>query len=574
MVTKNKTVSTADQLSPRDRYLGKSNLPADGAQFAYTAEMMAEIQKCAEDIFYFASKHFYIVTLDHGKIIIPLFKAQKRILKSLLKNRFVVITASRQSSKTTLISIYALWLVCFNPDHRVLIVANKEETAIRIFRRIKMAYEMLANYLKPAVKEWGQTGFILANDSSIGISTTTSDAARGETVNCLIIDEFAHIQENLAEDFWKSTVPIISSSKKAKIFAVSTPNGANNAFYRLYHDALTKKSNWRAERVDWWEVPGRDNKWKQEMISTLGSAEIFRQEFENVFLEDGQTPIDTEVLEAMKSNARPPKIILEDGDYKIWNEPQEGHLYTIGVDVSEGIGQAASVIQVFDITDLTKIEQVAVFHNNRIDPYTFAAKVLMVANQWGRPPLLIERNNTGGQVIDALLYTHYYTNLIDYVPGKEKITSHRRGIYAHTNSKYKGTMNWRYWVNVLRVVDIWDMATIQEIETYIRYPNGTWKKKPGENVWDDRVLAMIWSLFALDTDVTQKYFDIIAYDDKGKPLKLAPLEVVGKEYYRLDKSTMVGDVPVDPIFLGIRPGNAEQNLDMDELLAQGWEIPR
>lgn len=568
-------ISSAERLNPKDRYLGRSTLPAEGAQFQWTTEMVVELKKCKQDLFHFATKHFYITTLDQGKILIPLFKAQKRILKSLLKNRFVVITASRQSSKTTLMTLYALWLVCFNPDHRVLIVANKEDTAIKIFRRIRIAYEMMANYLKPAVKEWGQTGFILANDSSVGISTTTSDAARGDTVNCLIIDELAHIQDNLADEFWKSTIPIISSSAKAKVFAVSTPNGASNLFYRLYHGAIKKENGWRPERIDWWEVPGRDHKWKQEQTQVLGSVEFFRQEYENVFLEDGQTPIDTEILEKLKANARSPKFVLEDGDYKVFSEPIENHLYTIGADVSEGIGQASSVIQIFDITDLTQIEQVAVYCNNKIDPYSFAGKIVMVANQWGRPPLLIERNNCGGQVIDALMFTHQYSNLVDYIPGKEKQFTERRGIYAHTNSKYKGIMNWRYWVNILRAVNILDLPTILEMETFIRYPNGTWKAKPGDNVWDDRVMAMVWSIFALDTDIAARYFDIVDYDEKGKPVKLAPLEFVGKEYFRLDKSTVVGDDFTLPVFLGVRPAvEGKDNVDINELQSLGWEFPK
>lgn len=168
-----------------NRYLGNPNLPTQAATFNWTPEMIAEIQLCKDDIFHFAENHFFIVTLDEGRLKLPLFKAQKRVLKSLIKNRFVVILSSRQSSKTTMLTVYALWSVCFQEDYRVLIVANKEDTAIKIFRRIRMAYEMLPNYLKPGVKEWGVTGMILANNSSIGISTTTSDAARGDTVNCV-----------------------------------------------------------------------------------------------------------------------------------------------------------------------------------------------------------------------------------------------------------------------------------------------------------------------------------------------------------------------------------------------------
>ncbi len=560
-------------MQPKEnRYLGNPNLPTQNATFEWKPEMIAELQKCKDDIFHFAETHFHVVSLDEGKIKIPLYKPQKRILKSLISNRFVVLLSSRQAGKTTLMCIYALWSVCFNPDQRVLIVANKEDTAIKIFRRVRMAYELLPNYLKPGVKEWGVTGMILANDSSIGISTTTSDAARGDTVNTLIIDEMASIPYNLAEEFWKSTIPVISSSKKAKIFAVSTPRGTGNKFYDVYSGAERNENGWKSERIDWWEIPGRNKKWKDEMTSSLGSKEAFDQEFGNVFIEQGQSAIDSDLIEEFKANNKKPFIILEDGSYKIFKEPVIDHVYTIGVDISEGISQAASVCQIFDITDLTDIEQVAIYHNNKLDPHSFAAKVFMIANQWGRPPLLIERNNCGGQVIDALIHNYQYTNLVDYIPDKKKIFDTRRGIYSHVNSRYKGIMNMRYWINTLRSVKINDIATIQELETFVRHPNGTWRKKQGEANFDDRVLAMVWGLFVLETDIAEKYLEIASFDEKGKPSKVLSLELASKEHFKLDKTTEVSTNKPMTVWLGIGPSTSviDSNPDQDDLMSQGW----
>ena len=186
---------------------------------------------------------------------------------------------------TTLFTIYALWIVCFQEDQRVLIVANKESTAINIFKRVRMAYEKLPNYLKPGVIEYGKTSMSLANGSSIGISTTSSDAGRGDSVNVVLLDELAFIDNHLVEEFWASVYPIISSSKKSKIFVASTPNGTGNLFHDLYSGAMEqdpeKHNGWKAERVDWWEVPGRDEKWKNKTIREMGSREKFDQEFGN-----------------------------------------------------------------------------------------------------------------------------------------------------------------------------------------------------------------------------------------------------------------------------------------------------
>ena len=202
----------------KDLYLGNKNLPTESAEFEWTPKMVNDLKKSRRNILYFAENFFYIVNLDRGKDKIELYKYQKRILRALRDNRFNIVLSSRQSGKTTLMTIYALWMCCFYEDQRILLVANKEQTAINIFKRVRMAYEMLPNWLKPGVKEYGKTSMTLGNGSSIGISTTSSDAGRGDSCNVLILDELAFIDNHLVENFWKSVYPIISSSKKSKIF--------------------------------------------------------------------------------------------------------------------------------------------------------------------------------------------------------------------------------------------------------------------------------------------------------------------------------------------------------------------
>ena len=175
----------AAKTDKQGRYLGDQNLPTPEATFEYTPEMVKEMKKCKEKIEYFAENYFHIVSLDEGKQKIKLHAPQKRVLKSLDKHRFVILLSSRQAGKTTIMTIYALWVACFNNDKRVLIVANKEGTAVMILRRIRTAYEQLPNWLKPGVKQYGKTEVIFANDSSVSISTTTATAARGESCNCV-----------------------------------------------------------------------------------------------------------------------------------------------------------------------------------------------------------------------------------------------------------------------------------------------------------------------------------------------------------------------------------------------------
>ena len=207
----------------KQNYMNNPNLPTVGAEFEYTPKMVQELKKCQKNILHFAEKYFYIISLDEGKKTIDLHYCQKRALRKMRDNRFFILLASRQIGKTTMMTIYALWIACFNEDQRILIVANKEGTALEIMSRIRLAYEELPNWLKPGVKEYGKTSVTLANGTRIGISTTTGTAARGQSVNVLILDELAFIEPHLVDDFWKSVYPIVSSSKKSKIFIAASP---------------------------------------------------------------------------------------------------------------------------------------------------------------------------------------------------------------------------------------------------------------------------------------------------------------------------------------------------------------
>lgn len=554
-------------------YMGNERLPTRDAEFEWTKEMVKDLKKCGQNLLHFAENHFTIVNLDRGRDKIKLHKCQKRVLRALRDHRFNIVLASRQIGKTTMMCIYALWTSCFNDDQRILIVANKEQTAINIFKRVRLAYEELPNWLKPGVVEYGKTSMLLANGSSIGISTTSSDAGRGDSCNVLILDELAFIDDHLVQDFWKSVYPIISSSKKSKIFIASTPNGTTNLFYSLYSKALKGANNWKASRVDWWEIPGRDDKWKEDTIKSLGSKEAFDQEFGNQFIEPGETAIADAAIEKFKITVQEPKYVFEDGKYLIWSDPRPDRIYVAGVDIAEGVGEAASVIQILDMTDLTNIEQVAVYRNNQINPHLFTTKLLEILGNWGNPLAAIERNNCGAQVVDNLRNIHGYENLVHFSPNNNKEKYNRPGVIAHTNTKYKGVTNMRYWINELAVLALRDMTTVQELKTFVRYPNGTWSAQKGEDVHDDHVMSLIWSLIVLDNSLTEKYFEVVAKDDNDKPLVIKSFNYGLNEFTNpLSMFNAENDeygAPVPMLLAGAGDSNPG---DMDDLLASGYEI--
>jgi len=554
-------------------YLGNKNLPTANAEFDYASnpKWVADIQKCRKNILYFAENFFYIVNLDRGKEQIDLYNYQKKILRSLRDFRFVVLLASRQIGKSTLLTIYALWIACFNEDQNILIVANKESTAINIFKRVRLAYEQLPNYLKPGAVEYGKTSMTLGNGSSIGISTTSSDAGRGSSVNCLILDELAFIDNHLVEQFWRSVYPIISSSKKSKIFIASTPNGTDNLFYELYHGALEGKNDWKAERVDWWEVPGRDEEWREKTIRSLGSVEAFEQEFGNVFLQSGESSVNEKMFEEMKTEIREPNFIYDDGKYLLWDTFKQDRIYVAGVDISEGIGSAASVIQIFDITNLRNIEQVAIYHDRNISPYNFTAKLHEILQHWGSPLACIERNNCGAQVVDQLKNTLHYDNIVSY---GTKAAGNKIGVQAHTNTKYKGVTNMRYWLNELQVVKIRDINTLIELKNFIRYPNGTWGARPGVDSWDDRVMSLVWAFIVLENELAEKYFEVAEFDENKKPLKIKSLDY-GIKYF-INPNSMYNNekdkTSFTPSPVIIQGNNEERDNEVQDLEQQGWKF--
>jgi hypothetical protein len=392
---------------------------------------------------------------------------------------------------------------------------------------------------------------------------------------CLLLDELAFIEpESIVEDFWRSVYPTISRAKTSRILITSTPNGVGNLFHRLYTGATKKENRFHYERIDWWEVPGRDEEWKQEQIKDLGSYEAFNQEYGNEFLDNSQQSIDEALFDKLKSECQEPKHILKDGHYKIWEEYDEEKVYAIGGDVAEGVGLDASVLEIFDITDPKEIVQVAEYVNNKIGPSEFTNVVAEICGHWGNPLLLIERNNQGSGVCDRLANEFMYQNLVSW-GAKEAHKNKQNGMISHINTKYKAVLNMRYFVNETKSVSFRSIDCLKEFKSFIRYSNGSWKAKAGEH--DDRVMATVWMLMSLYNDIAELYFEIDEMDDCDRPLKIRPIDVGLHRYrsatsiYTNEEVSKIENSNLAPMLFGGEGSMAAS--DMAELEAQGWFIP-
>ena len=536
--------------STKQYYLNNPNIPAKNAELEGTEEewifRAKEIKKCKKDIFYFVKKYIYVLNPDRGRDLVKLYDYQKRMLKKIVENRFTIFNTSRQIGKSMLISIYAVWYLCFSEDKSILLSADKEATAIEIFGKVKLAYEQLPNWIKPGAIEFSKTKMLFDNGCKMQVTTTTENTGRGFSINVLLLDEFAFVDSGTARSFFTSVLPTISASKTSKVIITSTPNGVGNLFYELFTGAVEGKNSYAWDTVLWSDVPGRTEEFRKDQISQMGYKK-FAQEYEAQFISDANSFIPEELFQQYRIDSKPPLIILDEGKYKIWKEYNKDHIYVIGVDVGEGVGRDRSNIAVFDITNLAAIEQVATFSSDDIGPYNFTSKCYEIACQWGSPHMLIERNNQGGQVVDGLFNKYHYPNLISYGASELNRKSNIIGILSHTNVKMKAITNFRYWLVERQCIKLNDIASIEQFKEFVQYPNGTWAAIKGDNHHDDYIMSMIWALFILQDGIVENLFNIIETDANKKPLIIAQ----NKDYQNSNLPSSIGyNDNIMPVFFG------------------------
>jgi hypothetical protein len=393
--------SMADQ----NQYLGNPNLKKANTAVEFTKDDIKEYHKCAQDPLYFIENYVQIVSLDEGLVPFKMYNFQRGMVDTMHDNRFSIFKLPRQSGKSTTIISYLLHYVLFNPNVNVAILANKSTTARDILGRLQLAYENLPKWMQQGVISWNKGNIELENGSKIIASATSSSAVRGGSYNVIFLDEFAFVPSNVAEQFFASVYPTITSGQKTKVIIVSTPHGMN-MFYRLWVDAIEKRSQFVATDVHWSEVPGRDEKWKEETIRNTSAAQ-FNSEFECEFLGSIDTLISSTKLKSLAY--RTP--LQSHSKLDIYKKPEEGHTYMLTADVSRGTSNDYSAFIVFDVTEVP-YKIVAKFRDNEIKPLIFPGKIYDVARAYNQSYVMIEVNDIGEQVATTLQFDLEYDNLI------------------------------------------------------------------------------------------------------------------------------------------------------------------
>ncbi|ANS04758.1 terminase large subunit [uncultured Mediterranean phage] len=386
-------------------YLGNPNLKKANVAQEWTQAEVEEYTKCMNDPMYFIQTYIKIVSLDEGLVPFKLYDFQKEMVGTFHNNRFTICKLPRQSGKSTTIIAYLLHYVLFNPTVNVAILANKAATARDLLGRLQLAYENLPKWLQQGVMTWNKGSLELENGSKILASSTSASAVRGGSYNIIFLDEFAYVPANVAEQFFSSVYPTISSGKTTKVMIVSTPHGMN-MFYKLWSDAENERNSYVPIEVHWSEIPGRDEKWKQETIKNTSESQ-FNTEFECEFLGSIDTLISPQKLRTM-AYINP---IQSNAGLDLYVKPKEGHTYVLTADVSRGTSNDYSAFVVFDVTEMP-YRIVAKYRDNEIKPLLFPSKIYDIARAYNQAFVLVEVNDIGEQVATTLQFDLEYDNLI------------------------------------------------------------------------------------------------------------------------------------------------------------------
>ena len=499
-------------MADQNQYLGNPNLKKTNTPVEFTKENIIEYGKCAEDPLYFIKNYVQIVSLDHGLVPFEMYGFQEGMVSTMHDNRFSIFKLPRQSGKSTIIISYLLHYALFNPNVNIAVLANKSITARDILGRLQLAYENLPKWMQQGIIAWNKGNIELENGSKIIAAATSSSAIRGGSYNIIFLDEFAFVPSNVAEQFFASVYPTITSGQNTKVIIVSTPHGMN-MFYKIWVDAQERRNDYIATEVHWSEVPGRDEEWKKETIRNTSESQ-FNAEFECEFLGSIDTLISAHRLKTLVYR----NPIQSNAGLDIYVRPEKDNVYMITADVSRGTANDYSAFVVVDVTEIP-YKVVAKFRDNEIKPLLFPTKIHEVAKAYNQAYVMVEVNDIGEQVANALQFDLEYDNLVmasmrgragqilgaGFSGGRAQL-----GVRTTKAVKKIGCSNLKQLIEDNKLI-IEDYDAVNELSTFI-VRGSSYQADDGCN--DDLVACMF--MFAWATD--QTYFKELTDNDIRKTM--------------------------------------------------------
>ena len=492
-------------MASNEIYLGNPNLKRANIAQNFTPTQVEEFVKCSQDPVYFIVNYIKIISLDKGLVNFDLYDFQADMVEKFHENRFNIAKLPRQSGKSTVVTAYLLWYTLFNDNVNVAILANKAATAREMLQRLQLSYENLPNWMQQGVVNWNRGSLELENGSKIMAASTSASAVRGMSFNIIFLDEFAFIPTHIADEFFSSVYPTISSGKSTKVIIISTPKGMN-MFYKLWHDAELNRNEYVTTEVHWSEVPGRDENWREQTIANT-SEEQFNQEFECEFLGSVNTLITSSKLKILTYE----DPLTRNAGLDIYEEPVADNTYVMTVDVARGITKDYSAFIVFDTTTIP-YRIVAKYRNNVIKPMLFPNVIHQVACSYNHAYIMAEVNDIGGQVADILQYDLEYDNLLmcamrgraGQVVGQGFSGSKTQlGVKMSTTVKKTGCSNMKTLIETDKLTFL-DYDIIAELTTFIQ-KGQAWEAEEGCN--DDLAMCIVIFSWLATSDYFRELHD-------------------------------------------------------------------
>jgi hypothetical protein len=539
--------------------------------FEYTPYEVEEIKKCKNDIIYFAN-HYAQTMTDDGIQQITLRDYQEEILISFKENRMNILNASRQIGKSVMAAIFIAWFLIFNTEKNVLTVANIATTTKEVMDKIKSILEHLPFFMKPGCVSNNVMSMKFDNGCRLIGRTTTKNTGIGFTVHLLYIDEFAHINPSYLNFFYRAIYPTISAStSKSKIIITSTPNGMNK-FYEIYMDALNGRNQYTPLRVDWWQVPGRDEAWKKFTIADLGSEEDFNQEYGLQFFssdvlllpsktlkkifnlrieyrvpEWAQKPDVIDLLDGLQFHPNMARMTVDD----IKNDP---NYYIFSVDTADGLNRDYSIVNIFKFvalpvkmlenvkefvkveTDVFAVVQVGTFRTNTKDINQYCNSLEHLLFNVFNPEkvrLLVELNHKGEYIMDKITKNeNYWSGMLVFSKHSELAQNWKPGLRLTVPNKIKYCERFKYLTAVHKILPN-EFRTVHELGSFGRTKNGTYRSQSGN---DDLAMTCVnlaaffespnfWEIANAEIDrlskdyvveVHEKYLKDIYFDKRTK----------------------------------------------------------
>jgi len=536
---------------------GKIEMKAPELVYEYTREELEELARCANDVVYFGNKYCYSMT-DEGIRQIALRPYQEDMLAAFQDNRFVVMLASRQIGKTVTSSIFIAWYLCFHSDRNIMVVANKLATTSEIVDKIKTVLKNLPFFMKPGITAGGVTGMRFDNGCRLFSQATTKTAAIGFTIHLLFADEFAHIHSNFLLPFYRSIYPTLASSQISRIIICSTPNGMN-LFYEIYQGAIEHKNSYFPIRVDWWQVPGRDEVWKAREIGNLGSEELFNQEYGNQFLASSRLLFDSHTLMLMKRVSKEfickeTDPFLDYPDYNnnlkwlptfdpgdAWNGKDK---YVFAVDVGDGVGRDFSVINIFNVvpqsvasvrktrdwedeTSFFRLNQVGVFRSNMQSVEELAKVLELLVFELFEPEnckVVLEINFKGNIIFEKLSKNQeFFPEIFLYTRHSMANPNLKMGVKMQKDNRETFCRELRNLVKAKKIT-VNEKRTFDELSSFGISSTGRYESQLAN---DDIAMTCVNLVSLFDTT---DYFEMVEekYDNTSEIYKLAVEKVMSQ----------------------------------------------